>query len=154
MPPTDIPTLRGDRTATPAPFRRRSGPGRWTWLGLLITAMLLCPAGARAENFATPQAGEVRLYLLEDTGCPYCARWTAEVQPGYLRSPEGAFAPLIRRYRTDPAVSRFARVNYSPTFILVRGDQEIGRIVGYMGADLFWTQLDELLKKVGFKAAQ
>ena len=151
MQPTDIPRLRGEGTARRPPFRRRSQPGRWTWLVLLLGTILLGSIGARAETSAAPQAGEVRLYLLEDPGCPYCARWTAEVQPGYLNSPEGAFAPLIRRYRSDPAVSRFQSVNYSPTFILVRGDEEIGRIVGYMGADLFWIQLDELLKKAGFK---
>jgi hypothetical protein len=113
------------------------------WVAMLLVALSVYPVEASGQ-------GAVRLYMLEDPGCPFCARWTAEVQPGYLKSPEAAFAPLIRRYRTDPEVARFPRVNHSPTFILVRGQEEIGRIVGYMGADLFWVQLDELMKRAGF----
>lgn len=120
---------------------------------MLLGVTALHSAVAGAESSAQIQAGEVRLYMLQDPGCPYCARWTAEVEPGYLKSPEGAFAPLVRRYRSDPEVSRFERVNYSPTFILARGNEEIGRIVGYMGPDLFWSELDQLLKKAGFKPA-
>jgi len=138
------------------PARRRGR--RWALVrsGLMLFVLALGTAFGPGQGVATDdtearaKTGQVRLYLLEDPGCPFCARWTAEVQPGYLKSPEGAFAPLIRRYRSDPEARRFARVNYSPTFILVRGDEEVGRIVGYMGADMFWAQLEPLLRKAGF----
>lgn len=132
---------------------RRTGLAAAATLCLLMLLGLMNLRAAAQDGSGAllgGQASQVRLYLLEDPGCPYCARWTAEVQPGYLKSPEGAFAPLIRQYRNDPRSARFERVNYSPTFVLVRGDEEIGRIVGYMGPDLFWVQLEELLKKAGF----
>ena len=107
------------------------------WLGAMSGAGLADPT--------------VVLVMIEEPGCPYCRRWDAEVRDGYLKSPEGRFAPLLRRLQGHPDVARFKGVIYSPTFILVRGDTEVGRIVGYPGADFFWSLLGELLTKAGFK---
>ena len=39
-------------------------------------------------------------------------------------------------------------VHFSPTFVLVEGGKEIGRITGYPGEDNFWWFLEELVKKL------
>ena len=39
---------------------------------------------------------------------------------------------------------------YTPTFILVRRNEELGRITGYPGAEYFYAELDSLLAKVGY----
>lgn len=94
----------------------------------------------------------MRLIMIEDPGCPYCARWDREVGAAYLASAEGRFAPLTRRRRGHADVVRFANVVYSPTFIVVHDGVEIGRIVGYPGADFFWGLLGQILARAGFEA--
>jgi protein-disulfide isomerase len=94
----------------------------------------------------------VTLVMVEQPGCPYCARWHREIGPAYANSPEGRFAPLVRRMQGDPALAGIPGLNYSPTFILMRGSNELGRITGYPGADFFWPLLDELLIRAGYRA--
>ena len=83
--------------------------------------------------------------MIGDPGCPYCARFEREVAPGYRASEDGQLAPLVRRDRHDADVAFIPRVVYSPTFVMLIRGREIGRIVGYGGADLFWMQLAGLL---------
>ncbi len=92
------------------------------------------------------------MLMIEDLGCPYCAMWDREVRQAYLNSPEGRFAPLHRRFRSDPDLTAVPRVVYSPTFVLYKSGVEIGRILGYPGADLFWMQLAGLMEKAGYPA--
>ena len=94
----------------------------------------------------------VQLVMIEDPGCPYCARWTKEIGGVYPASDEGRFAPLVRRQRNHPDVAGFRDIVFSPTFIVVRDGLEIGRIVGYPGQDFFWGMLDQILARAGFKA--
>jgi len=42
-------------------------------------------------------------------------------------------------------------LRYTPTFVLTEGDREIGRIVGYPGADFFWALLADLLAKTTYR---
>ncbi len=95
-------------------------------------------------------ASPVVLLLVEDRGCPYCARWDRDVGPGYARSPEGRFAPLVRRFRGSPDVGFLDGVVFSPTFVVLKEGREVGRIVGYAGPDFFWSELSLLLIKAGF----
>jgi len=94
------------------------------------------------------------LIMVDDAGCIYCARWRAEVGPTYARSAEGRFAPLAVVRRGDPVASALRDIRYTPTFVLVDGEREAGRIVGYPGADFFWSQLESVLFKEGFRREQ
>ena len=81
------------------------------------------------------------LVMFESPGCAWCARWHAEVGPGYAKSDEGRRATLRRHALADAAMSGVALatpVVASPTFVLVDHGREVGRIVGYPGADFFW----------------
>jgi hypothetical protein len=98
-------------------------------------------------------AGTYSLVMVEDDGCVYCVRWHREVGDAYAKSAEGQFAPLDRRRIRDPDIAFLRNVRYTPTFVLVRGEEEIGRITGYPGADFFWQLLAELLAKTDFHAA-
>jgi hypothetical protein len=86
------------------------------------------------------------LVMISDPGCPYCARWEREVAPGYVASDDGKLAPLVRRYRHDRDIAFIPRVVFSPTFVMLVRGREVGRIVGYGGADLFWMQLAALIE--------
>ncbi len=92
------------------------------------------------------------LLMFEDDGCVWCAKWNAEVAPEYAESPEGRLAPLTRYdLRRDPlpdALELKGRVRYTPTFVLVDGNREVGRIMGYPGKDAFWDLLDDLIARI------
>jgi hypothetical protein len=118
------------------------------FLALLVAAAPLRAAdpGAPASLHTAP----VILLLIEDRGCPYCARWDREVREAYLNSPEGRFAPLVRRFRGAADIAFVPNVAYSPTFVVLERGREVGRIIGYSGPDFFWAELGNLLKRAGY----
>ncbi|SEA71749.1 hypothetical protein [Rubrimonas cliftonensis] len=113
-------------------------------------AALLASGAATAETGAG--AGKLRLLMVEQPGCEWCAAWDAAVGPAYPLTEEGRAAPLervdilaVRGLALD--LDRPAR--YTPTFILLRGDAELGRIEGYPGEDFFWGLLGRMLEEAG-----
>ena len=123
-------------------------------------AVLLLASGAGLAAAAAPIAAspDLRtaaavLVMVRDPGCPYCARWEEEVGRSYSMSEEGKFAPLVQRTRGDPEISNLKKIVYSPTFVMLAYGEEVGRIVGYQGSDLFWMQLEQLAAKAGFARA-
>ncbi len=116
-----------------------------------LIALMLLAGIARAQQ--PPSTLEIDiatapavLVMIGDPGCPYCARWEREVAPGYIASEDGKLVPLVRRYRHAPDIAFIERVVFSPTFVLLVRGREIGRIVGYGGADLFWMQMAALIE--------
>ncbi len=106
----------------------------------LTSALFLLPLSALADTY---------LLMAEEKGCMYCAQWNAEIAPIYPKTAEGKAAPL-RRYdlHTDtPSAEMKGRVLYTPTFLLIVDDQEVGRIEGYPGEDFFWGLLAKLLQQ-------
>ena len=94
-------------------------------------------------------SAEIYLLMAEEQGCIWCVRWNEEVAPIYPKTAEGRTAPL-KRYdllTEEPGVTLKSSVRFTPTFILVRDGQEVGRIEGYPGEDFFWGVLAILLKK-------
>jgi hypothetical protein len=119
-------------------------------LGQTVLAGLLVAAGPADRA----SAGTVHsLVMIEDAGCVYCVRWHAEVGDAYANSAEGRFAPLDRRRIGDPDIAALRNVRYTPTFVLMRGTVEIGRITGYPGPDPFWELLAGLMAKAGFNTS-
>lgn len=112
---------------------------------MLAYVMLALPAAAE-ERVPSLDSGVV-LVMVEEDGCGYCKQWLADVGPGYDKSDEGLRAPLVRIEIGSKEATRFERVVYTPTFLLLQDGKELGRILGYAGADLFWWQLTELLDK-------
>ncbi len=109
----------------------------------------LLAAVALAVSSAGAWAAE--LLMFDDKGCSYCRRWEAEIGPGYGKSAEGRRAPLRRvRLSSNPTGGvKLARpVTITPTFVLVDGGREVGRVVGYPGADYFYPALGEQLAKL------
>ncbi|WP_319823912.1 thioredoxin family protein [Thalassovita sp.] len=89
------------------------------------------------------------LIMVERQGCQYCIAWTEKLGPIYPNTPEGRFAPLrvVDIADAPPADVTFARkVVYTPTFVLIEDNTEIGRIEGYPGEDFFWGLLGMMLK--------
>jgi hypothetical protein len=113
----------------------------------LLLGLLFAPISPRAET-------RVHLLMVDQAGCIYCLRWDREVGVAYPKSPQGRFAPLVRRPLDHPDVRRLSPpAVYTPTFVVIDGAREVGRIVGYPGADFFWEELDQILARAGFDAA-
>lgn len=111
---------------------------------LLLVLLLCSPFSASAE-----ETSRIELLMVEQAGCHYCIEWKANVGPIYPKTSEGAFAPLrfADLHKGPPEGVTYARkVNFTPTFILLENDSEIGRIEGYPGEDFFWGLLDMMLK--------
>lgn len=118
---------------------------------LSLVAFLLPVSSAVAEPAPLSADSEMRLIMFEELGCEYCDLWNEEVGVSYNKTEEGRFAPLTRVFKGDPKVSHIKRVIYTPTFVVMKGDQEVGRILGYPGEEFFWDFLREILAKAGFK---
>jgi hypothetical protein len=101
-----------------------------------------------------PAAGagaEVRLLMVEEPGCVYCARWTAEVGDAYPLTAEGRIAPLERvglRAALPEGIALDRPAVFSPTFVLLNDGAEVGRIEGYPGEDFFWPLLGRLIDEL------
>lgn len=107
---------------------------------LVLSLALLAPIPAWAEMY---------LLMAEEHGCLWCERWDEEISAIYPKTAEGRAAPL-RRFDVHgeaPDVSFATRVHYTPTFILVRDGEELGRIEGYPGEDFFWGLLSVMFER-------
>jgi hypothetical protein len=105
---------------------------------LAAAVLLALPATARAAE----------LLMLEQPGCVWCAQFDAQIAPAWPKTPEGRRAPLRRVDITRPWPSDLegiAKERFTPTFVLMEGGREIGRIRGYVGDEFFWYRIGELL---------
>ena len=96
-------------------------------------------------------AAAAELVMFEAAGCPYCARWNREIAPIYPKTDEGRRAPLRRVDIAAPRPADLAAITgivYTPTFVLMDGGREIGRIVGYGGDEIFWSLLMDIVAKL------
>ena len=95
-------------------------------------------------------ASALELVMFRRAGCPWCAAWDREVGPIYPKTEIGRRAP-IRFVDLDSSGTLNAMlkspVRFTPTFVLLDEEREIGRIEGYPGADFFWGLLENLVPK-------
>jgi hypothetical protein len=106
-------------------------------LGVLIAVLAAAAPLAAAE-----------LIYVREAGCPYCQMWDERIGPIYGKTAEGRAAPLrqIEKRSGDMAAIKLARpIRYTPTFVLVTDNIELGRIEGYPGEEFFFARLAKLL---------
>lgn len=91
------------------------------------------------------------LVMVEQDHCVWCARWDDEVGQAYPKTEEGQRAPLRRidiAELPDAGLELERRASFTPTFILIEGGAEVGRIEGYPGEHFFWPMLGQLLERL------
>ena len=106
-------------------------------------------------SISTAVWAEVRLMMVEEIGCPWCERWKVEIGPIYPKTAEGRIAPLFSvmiREPLDEAIKLTSPPVYTPTFILLNGNQEIGRIEGYQSDAFFWWFIETMINKLPIDA--
>ncbi|WP_455372540.1 transcriptional regulator [Limibacillus halophilus] len=113
----------------------------------LLAALLL--AGGLLLGALPARAG-MELVMVEEAGCSWCRLWHEEIGPIYPKTSESEAAPLrlVDIHSDWPAdLPKVKPVHFTPTFILVKDGEEVGRILGYPGEDFFWALLAEMIKK-------
>jgi hypothetical protein len=119
-------------------------------VGLSRRTVTLALACAVAPVGTVRAAGSaLALIMVDDPACHFCRKFDAEVGRGYPKTGYAAVAPLTRIRRKSAELRAYNPVIYTPTFLLVRRGEELGRITGYPGAEFFYSELDELLLKIG-----
>jgi thioredoxin-related protein len=100
--------------------------------------------------FSSTVGNAAELLMFEEQGCIWCRRFDAEIAPAYAKTTEGQQAPLRRvdvRQQHPVDISFTEAPRFTPTFILVENNQEVGRITGYPGTEFFYPLLTQLLAK-------
>jgi len=100
---------------------------------------------------ASTIAASTELLVVEEKGCVYCAKFDREISIAYPKTTEGKIAPLRRvdlHSEWPQALNHIERPRFTPTFILIHNNSEVGRLVGYNGDEYFWFLLGELLDKI------
>lgn len=101
---------------------------------------------------ALPVRADMVLLMAEEHGCMWCARWNDDIAPIYPKTAEGRAAPLQRidiHTPLPPQIRLQRALHYTPSFVLLQDNVEVGRIEGYPGEDFFWGLLGMLLRQAG-----
>ncbi len=89
------------------------------------------------------------LMMVEQQGCYYCLEWKDQLGHIYPKTPEGKYAPLktIDITEVDQLKGLQRDVIFTPTFVLMEDNKELGRLEGYSSEDFFWELLELILEK-------
>ena len=112
--------------------------------------------GAAFVTLSLTSARAAQLVMFEQAGCPWCQKFDREIAPIYGKTEDGLRAPLrhVDIDKTLPPDLAFVQVErFTPVFVLVDKGREIGRIRGYGGEEMFWTQLYMLMRKLDASGA-
>lgn len=101
--------------------------------------------------FALPAVAEVRMVMVEQHGCIYCARWDKEIAPVWPKTEEGRAAPLRRVDLNDlpDDIAFESTPRLTPTFVLTIDGVEAGRLTGYTGDLFFWPLVRDVIEEAG-----
>jgi hypothetical protein len=128
-------------------FRNRDILQTAKWNNAMRVFRRLVLAAIAIVQLGSP-AMTAELLMLEQPGCVWCARFDAEIAPAWPKTPEGKRAPLRRVDITEAWPEDLAAVQkerFTPTFVLMEGGKEIGRLRGYVGDEFFWYRIGELM---------
>ena len=133
---------------TPLTFSEFFGLKKNLFFLFLIIYFLACINSTYAEV-----RGKL-LYFYSDT-CAYCKAWENEIANIYLKTEfEDQFKLSFIDFSSNADFEKYGIskiVKVTPTFIFVEDKTEVGRIEGYNGQELFWWQVDEIIKSISLK---
>jgi thioredoxin-related protein len=87
--------------------------------------------------------------MFRRAGCAWSTAWDREIGPIYGKTEIGGRVPvrfIELEHVNETKFTLESPVRFTPTFVLVDEDREIGRIEGYAGEDFFWGMLERLLQ--------
>ena len=107
---------------------------------LIIGLLLFVSSNALADN---------KLLMITAEHCVYCQIWEKEIGKIYPKTDISKSFPLERIELDENLISNDLdnyETKITPTFIFFKEKEEIGRIIGYKSAEMFWWQVDEILE--------
>ena len=113
----------------------------YNFILLLIVIFLLSLKSSFADN---------KLLMITADYCVYCQIWEKEIGEIYPKTDISKSFPLERIKLDAYSISDESDNNetkITPTFVFFRENEEIGRIIGYSSAEMFWWQVDEILDR-------
>ncbi len=91
------------------------------------------------------------LIMFSRPDCSWCEAWKKDVGIIFQLTEEAKHFQLIHVDITDPLPPRLSNIDavqYTPTFVVLDKQQEIGRITGYTSEDIFWWELQSIIKRL------
>lgn len=124
---------------------------RFSHLALFAAFIFMTTApGVRAEldvDAPVPEGAQLELVVIEAPGCDYCDVFRRDVLPTYEASEQGRDVPIRFVDINDVAASEVglsSSVDIVPTFVVLKNNQEIGRIPGYTGPEVLFQAIKHL----------
>lgn len=99
--------------------------------------------------FLAKPVAALELVVIDQVGCVYCERFEREIAPAYPTTAMGKKAPLRRvdlHGKWPEDLSNIQIERFTPTFILVHDNQELGRLRGYPGDEHIWFLLEQMFE--------
>ena len=94
--------------------------------------------------------GDSRLLFFTETSCPYCQWWEKDIGDIYPKTEYSKEFQLIRiTFDKDFNIQDSGlkkTILGTRTFVFVYLGKEIGRIEGYNGPEMFWWQVESIVK--------
>ena len=113
----------------------------YNYILLIIFILLLSLKTSFADN---------KLLMITADYCVYCQIWESEIGNIYPKTDIAKIFPLERieldKYSISDDLDNY-ETKITPTFVFFREKEEIGRIIGYSSAEMFWWQVDEILDR-------
>lgn len=111
--------------------------------------LLVCSFLVIANLLSIRAFGASELLMFDSDYCTWCEKWDEEIGGIYHLTAESCQAPL-RKFdysagELPELISIAEPVLYTPTFVLLNDQREVGRITGYPGADFFWVELNDII---------
>ena len=98
--------------------------------------------------FANSSFADNKLLMITADYCVYCQIWEKEIGKIYPKTDIAKSFPLERIELDEHSIRNDSENNetkITPTFVFFKEKEEIGRIIGYSSAEMFWWQVDEIL---------
>ena len=89
------------------------------------------------------------LLMITDKTCLICMVWEKQIGKIYPKTEIANKFPLSRIEMNDfvnYTKHKIKKTNITPTFIFIRNNNEKGRIEGYTSPEMFWWQVDEIIR--------
>ena len=89
------------------------------------------------------------LLMVTDKTCLICMIWEKQIGKIYPKTEIANKFPLSRIEMNDfvnYSKHKIKKTNITPTFIFIRNNNEQGRIEGYTSPEMFWWQVDEIIR--------
>ena len=100
--------------------------------------------------FVNSSFADNKLLMITADHCVYCQIWEEEIGKIYPKTDIAKSFPLERIELDEYLISNNSdnsETKGTPTFVFFKEKEEIGRIIGYLSAEMFWWQVDEILDR-------